>query len=119
MADDVLITAGAGTTVATDDRSGRHHQQVVDMGASAIDPGRVNVTSTAAEKIAARANRVGVHLRAHPLNTDSIDVGTTDVASGSDWLLEPGDYLYLRTTAAIWADAASGTQVLMYTEEFN
>jgi len=79
----------------------------------------VNVTTTAAEAIAARTNRVGVQLLALSSNTATIDVGDTAVASGADFPLEPGASLYLPTEDAIWADSASGTQVLAYIEYYD
>jgi hypothetical protein len=79
----------------------------------------VSVTTTAAEAIAARSNRVGVHLLALSANTDLIDVGDTSTASGSDFQLAPGAYIYLATEDAIWADSASGTQTLAYVEIFD
>lgn len=119
MADDVAVTAGSGTAIATQDRSARHFQQVIPAGADTIASGEVNVTTTAAEAIAARTNRVGVQLLALASNTAIIDVGDTSVVSGSDFPLEPGASLYLPTEDAIWADSASGTQVLAYIEYFD
>ena len=119
MADDVAVTAGSGTAIATQDRSARHFQQVIPAGADTITSGEVSVTTTAAEAIAARANRVGVQLLALSSNTAIIDVGDTSVASGSDFPLEPGASLYLPTEDAIWADAASGTQTLAFIEFYD
>jgi hypothetical protein len=119
MADDVAVTAGSGTAIATQDRSARHFQQVIPAGADTIASGEVSVTTTAAEAIAARSNRVGVQLLALPSNTATIDVGDTSVASGSDFPLEPGASLWMPTEDAIWADAASGTQTLAYIEYFD
>ena len=77
------------------------------------------MTTTAAEAIAARSNRVAVILLALPANTDTIDVGDTSVASGSDFPLIPGASITIPTEDAIWADAASGTQTLAYLEIFD
>lgn len=52
-------------------------------------------------------------------NTDVIDVGDTSTASGSDFPLVPGATLVLPTEDAIWADSASGTQVLAYVEVYD
>lgn len=115
-ADDVAVTAGSGTAIATQDRSSRHFQQVIPAGGDTIISGRVNVTTTAAEAIAARSNREYVILLALPSNTDVIDVGDTSTASGSDFPLVPGASITIPTEDAIWGDAASGTQVLAYIE---
>jgi len=119
LADDVAVTAGAGTAIATQDRSARHFQQVIPAGGDTIASGRVNVTTTAAEAIAARSNREYVILLALPSNTDVIDVGDTATASGSDFPLVPGSSITIPTEDAIWADAASGTQVLAYIEVYD
>lgn len=119
MADDVAVTAGSGTAIATQDRSSRHFQQVIPAGADTINSGRVTVTTTAAEAIATRSNRVGVLLIAVASNTAIIDVGDTSTASGADIPLSPGDSLYLPTEDAIWADAASGSQSLAFVEFYD
>jgi hypothetical protein len=120
MADDVDVTPGTGATVAMQERTGaRKFQQVIPAGADTILSGRVTVTTTAAEAIAARSNRVGVQLLALATNTAIIDVGDTTVASGSEFPLNPGDSIYLPTEDAIWADAASGSQTLAYIEYYD
>lgn len=123
MADNVAITAGAGTTVGTDERTingtAVHVQRVDEQGSTAIATGRVNVTTTSGSAVAARDTRKSVTVRAHPDNTDTIDVGPSGVASGSGFLLQPGDAHTFQSTAAIHADAASGTQVLIYAEEYD
>lgn len=119
MADNVAVTAGAGTTLATQDRSGVHFQQVIDTGAESIAVGVASVTTTSASAISTRANRKRVVLLALPANTANIDVGPSGVASGSGFPLAPGASVTLYTTAAIHADAASGTQSLAYCEEYD
>jgi hypothetical protein len=119
MADDVAVTAGSGTAIATQDRSARHFQQVIPAGADTIASGRSNVTTTAAELIAARSNRVGVLLISVTTNTAIVDVGDTSTASGADIPLNPGDSIYLPTEDAIWADAASGTQSIAWLELYD
>ena len=119
MADDVQVTAGSGTAIATQDRSSRHFQQVIPAGGDTILSGRVSVSTTAAEAIAARSNRLYVILLALPSNTDVVDVGDTGTASGSDFPLYPGASITIPTEDAIWADAASGTQSLAYIEVYD
>lgn len=119
MADNVAITAGSGTTVATEDRSGVHFQRVVDTGADTIASGRVSVTTTSGEAVAARAKRKRLILLALASNTATIDIGPSGVASGSGFPMDPGTSVTLQTTAALHADAASGTQSLAYIEEYD
>lgn len=91
---------------------------VVGTGATTIASAVASVTTTSGEAVAARATRIAVTLRALVTNTANIDVGPSGVASGSGFPLEPGASLVLETTAAIHADAASGTQSLAYIEEY-
>ncbi len=126
MADGVNIseaTAGSLRKVSTDQRTiggdTQEVQRVNDIGGSALASGRANVTTTAGAAIAARDTRKRVVLLALPTNTDIIDVGDSGVSSGSGFPLYPGASLTLHTTAAIYADAASGTQVLAYVEEYD
>jgi hypothetical protein len=119
VADDIDVTAGSGHTVALQDRGGRKFQQVIPAGGDTIASGAVSVTTTAAEAIAARSNRVSVILLADPANTARIDVGDTSVASGADFPLYPGASITIPTEDAIWADAASGTQTLAYIEVYD
>lgn len=78
----------------------------------------VSVTTTSAQAIATRAGRISIDLLALPTNTANIDVGASGVASGSGFPLAPGASISLSTTAAIHADAASGTQSLAYVEVY-
>jgi hypothetical protein len=123
MADNVAITAGSGTTVATDERTiggtAAHVQRVDEQGSQTIAVGVASVTTTSGSAVAARDTRKRVVLLALPANTANIDVGASGVASGSGFPLAPGASVTLYTTAAIHADAASGTQSLAYVEEFD
>lgn len=123
MADNVPITAGSGTNIAADERTINsitvQVQRVGEIGATAIASGRVNVTTTSGEAVAARETRKRLVLVASSSNTADIDVGPSGVASGSGFRLAAGDTLTLYTTAAVHADAASGTQVLIYAEEYD
>lgn len=119
MADNVAITAGAGTSIATEDRSSVHFQRVIDTGADTLASGRVNVTTTSGEAVAARSKRKRLILLAMPSNTGVIDIGPSGVASGSGFPLDPGASVTLESTAALHADASTGTQVLAYVEEYD
>jgi hypothetical protein len=98
---DVNVLSG-GAAVATD-----------------ITSGRVNVTTTSGSILAANTDRTSVTFVSLITNTAAVDIGPSGVASGSGFLLNPGDAITIDSTAAIHADAASGTQVLSYIEETN
>lgn len=119
MADNVAITAGAGTSIATEDRSSVHFQRVIDTGGDSIGAARVTVTTTSGEAVAARARRKRVILLALPSNTAEIDVGASGVASGAGFPLAPGASVTIDTSGAIHADSASGSQVLAYIEVYD
>lgn len=119
MADNVAVTAGSGTTLATQDRGGVHFQQVIDTGAESIAVGVASVTTTSGQAVATRANRKRIILLALESNTDNLDVGPSGVAEGAGFPLSPGASVTLYTTAAIHADAGSGTQSLAYCEEYD
>lgn len=122
MADDVVLP-GTNERVAADEVSigGQNVkvQRIKELGDSTIAAGRATVTTTSAQAIAARENRKRVILLALPENTAAVDVGASGVAAGSGFPLAPGASLTLETTAAIHADAASGSQVLAYVEEYS
>jgi hypothetical protein len=87
-------------------------------GSDTLAAARVNVTTASGEAVAARATRERVTLHSLPTNTAAIDIGASGVASGAGFPLMPGESLTLNTSAAVHADAASGTQVLAYIEEY-
>jgi hypothetical protein len=123
MADNVAITAGSGVNVAADERTIAattvQVQRVADIGSTTIAQGSASVTTTSGSAVAARETRRRVVLIASTANTANIDVGASGVASGSGFPLEPGASVTLFTTAAVHADAASGTQTLFYVEEYD
>lgn len=96
-----------------------HLQRYLNTGGSTIASGRASVTVTSGEAVAARETRHHVVLYALPTNTADIDVGPSGVASGSGFPMAPGATMTLETTAAIHADAASGTQTLAYIEVYS
>ena len=123
MADNVAITAGSGTTVGTDERTinsvAVQVQRVNEQGGTAIATGTASVTTTSGSAVAARDTRKRVVLYSRPDNTANMTIGPSGVASGTGITLTPGSSLTLYTTAAIHADAASGTQNLDYIEEYD
>lgn len=122
MTDKVTVDNGGLTDydVATDDRTEGQVQEVFTTGGTAIATGRYSATTTSASAVAARVRRAYVTILSLPTNTDTVDVGPSGVASGTDgFQLSPGASITLYTTAAIHADAQSGTQVLSYVEVYD
>lgn len=123
MADNVTITEGTGTEIASDERTinsvAVQIQRVDEIGSSSIASGVASVTTTSGSAVAARETRKRVILLALPSNTANIDVGPSGVASGSGFPLAPGASVTIHTAAVIHADAASGTQSLAYIEEYD
>jgi hypothetical protein len=126
MADNVAITAGAGTTIGTDERTiastSVQIQRVDEQGGQSITADDVSVSTTAASAIAARDTRKNVTILASPANTDVVYVGDTTVDAATPangFRLDPGAAITLCTTKAVWADAASGTQTIYYVEVYD
>ena len=121
MSDNVDITAGSGTHIATDERTinstAVQVQRVVDQGSTALANGQVAPTSSAATLVAARDTRKRVVL----LNTGSVTVwvGIATVTSANGFPLVPGSSLTLYTQALVQAITASGTGAIAYIEEYD
>ena len=94
MADNVAITAGVGTTVATDDVGGAHYQEI-----KLVDGTKDSITPIAVD-VGAKANA----LRVAPANdiTDGTYIG--DIKFGE---AEPNSAAILADTTAILADTAA------------
>jgi hypothetical protein len=112
--------------VATDERTVAavtvHVQRVGEIGGQTIAADDVSVTTTSAEKVAARDTRKYVTILASPANTDTIYVGASGVDAAtpaSGFRLDPGASITLYTTAAVHADATSGTQAAYYVEVYD
>ena len=99
MADDVAITAGSGTTIATQDRSGRHFQEVLPTGGATIAATHVTVTNSSTEILAARAGRRRVVITNY--QTVPIYVGQDTITTSTGHRLDPGASLMLETVAII------------------
>lgn len=121
MTDKVTIkdAADANVDIATDDRTEGQVQEVFTTGGTTIAVSRYSATTGSAEAVAARARRSYVTILSLPTNSDTVDIGPSGVASGSGFQLLPGAAITLPTTAAIHADAASGTQVLAIVEAYD
>lgn len=121
MADNVAITAGSGTTVATDERTINattvHVQRTDEIGASAIASGQAAPTSTAATLVAARETRKRLIL----VNQGTVDVyvGPATVTTSNGLKIPAGAALTLYTTALIQGITSSGTGAIHYIEEYD
>lgn len=123
MADNVAVTAGSGTNIATDERTINavtvQIQRVTEIGASNITAGRVAVTNTSTDIVVAKETRKRVVITNRQTVPIYVDTGT---ATTSDFKLDPGDSLTLYTTAAVdgittAAYSASGDAYTYYVEE--
>lgn len=125
MADNIAVTAGAGTNVATDERTIAattvHVQRVGPIGGTSVAANDVSVSTTSGEVVAARDTRMTLTILASSGNTADVYVGASGVdgATPADgFRLQPGAAIDIPTTAAVHADAASGTQTIYYIETY-
>lgn len=126
MADNVAVTAGSGTNIASDERTIASTtvqvQRVTDTGGTSVAADDVSVTTTAGSAVSARETRKYVTILAADTNTDTIFVGASGVDAATPangFPLRPGASITLATTAAVHADAVSGTQTLYYIEVYD
>lgn len=124
MADNVAITAGSGTNVATDDIGGVQYQRVkntwgpdgtatdVDATAAAAMPvqdigegtnaaSQVTISNTSATVIASRAGRRGVLVTNKQTVGVSLDVSGGSAVYATHYVLDPGASIFLPITNAI------------------
>ena len=103
MGDNIAITAGSGTTIATDERSiggsTVHVQRTAPLGGTSIANGHVTVTNSATEIRAATETQLQVTIVNY--QTVPIYVGGATVTTSTGLRLDPGAALTLRTTAAV------------------
>ena len=126
MADNVAVTAGTGTNMATDERTIAattvHVQRVGEIGAATGAVGQVTISNTSADIAAARDTRKRIIITNRQLVPIFVDPGAT--ATTSDFRLEPGDAITLYSTLAIKAItsaaySASGDAKVHYIEEYD
>lgn len=123
MADNVAITAGSGTTIATDERTIGGNtvqvQRVNEQGSTAIATGQVVVTTTAATFVAARDTRKRLIIRNN--SNQDIWIGPATVTTSNGFRIYVSQTLVLYTTALVQAIIASGTMTgdVDYIEEFD
>lgn len=110
MADNVAITAGSGTNVATDERSIAsttvHIQRVGEIGSASIANGQVVPTTTAATLLAARETRKSVLFE--NIGQCDVYVGIATVTTANGAKMPPGSVLSLRTVALVQAIIPTG-----------
>lgn len=125
MADNVAVTAGSGTNIATDERTINSTtvqvQRVVVIGASTTVAGQTSVTNSNTAIAAARETRSRIVI----VNRQTVAVFvTSETATTSKFRLDPGESLTLFTTAAVNgittnAYTASGDAKVHYIEEYD
>jgi len=108
LADNVAVTAGSGTNVATDERTiggtAVHVQRVAPHGAPNITVGQVEVSNSSTAIIAADSTRQSVTI----VNRQTVAVFIDDAtATTSGFRLDPGDGVTLSTGAVINGITAS------------
>lgn len=125
MADNVAVTAGSGTTIATDERTiastSVHVQRVYDMGASTGSSGQTTVTNSSTTIKAADETRKRIVM----VNRQTVAVfvdPSGGTATTSMFRLDPGDSLTLYVTSAVTgitsaAYTASGDAKVHYAVE--
>lgn len=123
MADNVAITAGSGTTVATDERTinavAVQIQRTDEIGSATLANGQVVPTTTAATLVAARDTRKRLLL--HNVGQCNVYIGVATVTTANGFLLPPGASIALFTTALVQAiipTGSSGANVA-YIEEYD
>ena len=103
MADNVAVTAGSGTNIATDERTIAattvHVQRVTPESGTAYTTGHVSVTNTATTIIAAKETRKQCTVTNY--QTVPIYVGPATVTTSTGHRMDPGTSMDFLTTALI------------------
>lgn len=125
MADNIAVTAGSGTNLATDERTIAattvHVQRTGEIGATSIASGQVEISSTSATIAAARDTRKRIII----VNRQTVPVFIElTTATTGDLRLDPGDSITLYTTGLIAgittaAYTATGDAKVHYIEEYD
>ena len=125
MADNVPVTAGSGTNIASDERTINsvtvQVQRATVIGSTSIAAGQVEISSTSATIAAARDTRTRLII----VNRQTVPVFIElTTATTGDFKLDPGDSVTLYTTGLIAgittaAYTASGDAKVHYIEEFD
>ncbi len=122
MADNVQVTQGSGTVVATDQRSidgsSVHVQRVDEIGsANWAHDQNATISTTAGLLAAARETRKRICI----VNQGSVNcyLGNSAVTTANGVLLKPNASTEFRHCAAVYGRTASGTASLNYWEEYD
>lgn len=125
MADNVAVTAGSGTNIATDERTigavTVQLQRVLATGAANTAAGQTTISNSNTAIAAARDTRQRIVI----VNRQTVAVFvTSETATTSKFRLDPGDSITLYTTAAVngitsAAYSASGDAKVHYIEEYD
>ena len=127
MSDNVAITAGSGTNVATDERTINSTtvqvQRFDDIGNTTGASGQTTVTNSSMSILSARETRRSVTLVNRQTVAVYVDV-SGGTATTSMFRLDPGDSCTVRTTAAVTgitaaAYSASGDAKVHYFETYD
>jgi hypothetical protein len=125
-ADNVSVTAGSGTTIATDEQTinstAVQVQRVTSEAGTAAANGQVNISSAAATIVAARDTRKSVLITNR--QTVAVWIGIATVTTANGFRLEPGDWIEWTTKALIQGITAaaytgSGDAVVQYAEAYD
>lgn len=123
MADNVSITAGSGTIVATDERTiastAVQVQRVIDQGGTAFAQNQVTIDTTAGGVTIASARETRKSILIVNRGAVNIYIGTGSVTTSNGFLLQPNDGLKLETTAEVKGITASSSSTAHYTEEYD
>lgn len=126
MADNVAVTAGSGTNIATDERTIAattvHIQRVGEIGSGTGADGQTTISNSSTAIAAARDTRKRIVIVNR--QTVPIFVAPAGTATTADFRMEPGDTLTLYTTVAVnaitaAAYTASGDAKVHYLEEYD
>jgi len=126
VADNVPVTAGSGTNIATDERTIAattvQVQRVGEIGSATGATGQVAISNTSAAVAAARDTRKRITIMNRQTVPIFINPGGT--ATTADMRLEPGDSIVLYSTVAVNAITTSaysavGDAKVHYIEEYD
>lgn len=121
MSDNVAITAGSGTQVATDERtiagSDVHVQRTGEIGSTGLGYGDANPTTSATLIVAARDTRKVAQLFND--STVTVYVGDSSVTTSTGTPVEEGGSIDMPWTGAIYGITASGTGSIRYQEFYD
>lgn len=119
MADNVAVSAGSGTTLATDETTingtAAHVQRVSTGAAPSLSAGNTACTTSATSILAANYERKGLLIKAID---GAVYLGGSGVTTSTGFLLNSGESLSSSAfLGAVYGITASGTTNVRYWEE--